>query len=653
MKIALIGNQNSGKTTLFNVLTGMNQKIGNWPGVTIEKKEGIIKGTHYKIVDLPGIYSLSPYTLDEEIACNFLFQEKPDLIVNVIDVNSLERSLYLTMQLLEFDIPLIVALNMTDVLLKKGGLVNGDRLGELLGVDVVLLAARQGTGVKDLIDRIGSISGAKRSTIRFSSALENKILTVSSFIKRENSRFIAIKLLEKDPRFQVYSNPKTEQHLKHQEEDFEEIVATERYRIIDMIKTEVMTGPILKETLSDKIDRFVLNKYWAYPIFIIIVFLLYFTVALAGGTLGGFMKKIFRLINEFTEQSLLAAGATPWIVSLLVNGIISGIGAVLTFIPQIAVLFLVAALLESTGYLSRVSFLLDKLFNRLGLSGRTLIPFIVGFGCSVPGVMATRTIENVQERKSAVILVPFIPCGAKLPIISLFAGFFFKKYRVLISTSLFFLSLFIIIISALILKRIFRTEASTYISELPEYRLPDFKYVFRDTWEKTFAFIKRAGSVILIGSVVVWVLLSFSFDFRFGVAIEESILAGVGNLIAWFFYPIIGTWSWAAGVSALQGLVAKEQVVASLNIIAGLSGDIVSAADVFIAPTLAFFTPASAYAFMAFNLFSAPCIGAISAMRKELGSTAAVIKATLFQTGMAWTVSSILYALLSVIGRLI
>lgn len=651
MRIALVGNQNSGKTTLFNALTGMNQKIGNWPGVTVEKKEGVIKGTDHTLIDLPGIYSLSPYTTEEKIACEYLLSEKPDAIINIIDAVSLERSLYLTLQLLELDIPVIVALNMTDILIKKGGRIDAQKLSELLGVEVAMLSARRRVGVGELIAKVLE-KPAKKTPFRYSERLEKLVSEVAAGLPGENARFVAVKLLENDPRFAGLATPAAEKILQGlKDEDLEERIASERYRYIDFVKKAVMITPDLKETFSDKIDRIILNKYLAFPIFVAVIFGLYFAVIMTGTALGDYMASLFDRAGNLAASALSSWGASDWAVSLIGDGVLGGIGAVLTFIPQIVMLFLLAALLESSGYLSRVSFLLDKIFTRLGLSGRALIPFIVGFGCSVPGIMATRTLENEQERKSAVILVPFIPCGAKLPIISLFAGFFFTKHRVLVSVSLFFLSIFIIIIAALILKKVFKTPATAYISELPEYRLPDPRYVARYVCEKTMAFVSRAGSVILVGSVVIWFLLSFSPAFKYGVPVENSMLAGLGNLIAWFFYPIVGEWSWAAGVSALQGLVAKEQVVASLSIIAGFAGG-ASGADIFSTPVFAFFTPAAAYAFMAYNLFSAPCIGAIGAMRKELGGAAATIKAALFQTAIAWVVSALLYLILTFVGGL-
>lgn len=654
MKIALIGNQNSGKTTLFNALTGLNQKVGNWPGVTVEKKEGVIRGTTHTLVDLPGIYSLSPYTAEENIACDYLLTEKPDLIINIIDAVSLERSLYLTLQLLELDIPVLVALNMADILIKKGGRIDTGKLATLLGVEVVMISARKRVGVRELIDKIESKPKKNAPPHMYGERLEGIVVAIAEVLSGDNRRFMAVKLLENDPRFSARLTPAAKVKLDgFTGEDFEAEIATERYDYIDRLKKAVMTGPNLKETWSDKVDRIILNKYLAFPIFVLVIFGLYFAVIITGTALGKHMETIFRSGAELLARGLESVGASAWAISLVCDGVLGGIGAVLTFIPQIVMLFLLAALLEASGYLSRVSFLLDKLFTHLGLSGRALIPFIVGFGCSVPGIMATRTLENEQERKSATILVPFVPCGAKLPIISLFAGFFFTRHRVLVSASLFFLSVLIIIIAALILKKIFKIPASAYISELPEYRLPDLRYVGRYVWDKTVAFVKRAGSVILTGSVVVWFLLSFSPTFRYGVPVENSILAALGNLIAWFFYPIVGTWSWAAGVSALQGLVAKEQVVASLSIIAGFSGEVASGADIFTTPALSFFTPAAAFAFMAYNLFSAPCIGAIGAMRRELGSTGAVIKAALLQTGIAWVVSSFLYLLLTVVGRVL
>ena len=657
MKIALIGNQNSGKSTLFNVLTGSNQKIGNWPGVTVEKKTGFIKNTNHEIVDLPGIYSLSPYTNEEEISRNFLLKEKPDLIINIIDATSLERSLYLTTQLMELDCKIIVALNMCDLLEKKGLTINENILSKELGLDIVRISALKKTGIEDLISIINNKNIKKQTKKIYENKIENLISHISNELTVDNKRFISVKILERDEKLITHgsSHLDLEKNIEEIEDfyhlDTEQIIANQRYNFIVKAKEKCVKSLNNKETITDKLDKVFLNKWLAIPIFVVIMGLVYFlSVGLVGSYTVDLIDELFSTIKENTSLFLENIGASAWAISLVCDGIIAGVGAVLNFVPQLIILFLCIAVLETSGYMSRISFFFDKIFRRFGLSGKSLIPFIVGSGCSVPAIMTTRTIEDEKEKQTTIMLTPFIPCSAKLPIIALFANYFFINSW-LVTASLYFFAIATIIISALIIRKFFlKGTSTTFISELPEYKLPNFKYVFKDTFEKSWAFVKRAGTIILLCSIVIWFLVSFSWSFEYGVDVENSILASIGNAFAWFFYPILGSYSWAATVSAIQGLVAKEQVISSMSVIAGLAEDVAEGSLIFsLTGIFGFFTQASAYAFMVFNLFSAPCFGAIGAMRKELGSAKKTLITVAFQIGVAW----VLATLVNLIGSLI
>ena len=675
MKIALVGNQNSGKTTLFNTLTGTNQKVGNWPGVTIERKEGKISGTEIEIVDLPGVYSLSPYSTEEEISRQFAMEEKPDLIINIIDATSLERSLYLTTQLLELDVDVIIALNMADVLEKSGITVDIKCLSRRLNTTIISISAKKNFGVDNLISAIKNGEYKKNHhDYIYDEEIENLISDISSQIQVGHKRFSAVKIVERDRDYRPLLTDEITAKINALEEmykmDGEQLIADQRYRHIVRIKEECSTHTEKGETITDKLDRVFLHKYFGLPIFALIMGIVYFlSVGLVGGLTVDFVGALFdgaETIDVLGMEAPFAIaglgptisswltniGASPWSVSLVVDGIIAGFGAVSSFLPQLIILFLCLSLLETTGYMSRISFFLDRIFKRFGLSGKSLIPFIVGSGCSVPGIMASRTVETEEERKMTVMLTPFVPCSAKLPIIALFAGYFFSTYAWLVTLSLYFMAIIVILLSALILKKfVYKGATSSYLSELPNYHAPSALYVFRDVFDKTWSFIKRAGTVIVLCSVAVWFLASFTWTFKYidGVNfhIENSILAGIGNAFAWIFYPMLGgTWSWGATVSAIQGLIAKEQVVSSLEVIAGLDG---GGASVFESGIFSFFTGWSAYAYMIFNLFSAPCFAAIGAMRKELGSTKGMLKAVFFQTGIAW----LLATFVGVIGWLI
>lgn len=657
MKIALVGNQNSGKTTLFNLLTGSNQKIGNWPGVTIERKVGNIKGTTHQLVDLPGIYSLSPYTLEEEISRKYILDEKPDLIINIIDATSIERSLYLTTQLLELDVNVLVVLNMSDILEKKGLIIDVGMLSKGLGVEVVKISALKNHGIAELIKKINSADFKTKKNIKiFSDVIEEQIKDLSQQINYPNKRFLTVKLLENDKNLKEIQFDGVEQARRVIEDkskkDIENIIANERYKFIENIKESSVKKIEKGLSTTDKLDRVFLNKWLSLPIFAIVMFLIYFfAVGVVGQFTVEFVEGVVESFGQYLLNLLQKAGASDWSISLIVDGIVVGVGSVLAFVPQLIILFFAISILETTGYMSRIAFILDRLFRRFGLSGKSLIPFIIGSGCSVPAVMSTRTIEDERERQMSIVLTPFIPCSAKLPIIILFASFFFGRYSGLAAASLYFLAILVILFSAIIMKKvIFKGEPSPYISELPEYKAFNLRHIITDVSLKSWEFIKRAGTIILLGSIFIWFLVSFSWRFEYGVEVDKSILASIGNLISWFFYPMLGEFSWAASVSTIQGLVAKEQVVSSMSVIAGLSSDVNDGAMIFNSGVFGFFTGPSAYAFMAFNLFSAPCIGTIAAMKRELGSSKKMLLAVLFQTFLAWLIAVIIFGIGSLIG---
>ncbi len=688
MIVALVGNQNSGKTTLFNDLTGSNQKIGNWPGVTIERKEGHIKGTDIVVVDLPGIYSLSPYTKEEEISREYVIDEHPDVVIDIIDSLCIERSLYLASQLIETGADVILALNMCDIVEREGVDVDTKKLSKMCGCSVVSISAKTRAGVPELIEMLEKGTYLKNKGLKiFPKDVESLISKVEKE-KMVESRFEAVKVIEKDPRFEeIYISDDSENGINSIEEkydtDSEQLIASLRYDWIAEVKGDAITLRQEKRSvISDKLDRIFLNKWAAIPLFILIMGVVYvFAVGLVGSLTVDVMDALlngtdslelnlfgatwewdweFTGLGPWLADALGSVGASGWAQSLVADGIIAGVGAILDFVPQVIILFLCLSVLESTGYLSRVAFLLDRLFHKIGLNGKSLIPFIVGIGCSVPAIMSARTIEDEHERNLTITLTPFMPCSAKLPVISLFAQFFFpSSYAWLVTFLMYIGAIVVIILCAWILSRFFikNRVTSAYISELPAWKAPNGAYVGRDVFDKTMAFIKRAGTIILLCSIVVWFLVSFTWDFHYIEAfdpdeieqlgeaaeaivytIDDSLLANLGRAISWLFWPMLGgNLSWAASVSAIQGLVAKEQVISSMAVIARTAED-----GIFSSSLFAFFTPWSAVAYMIFTCFSAPCFGAISTMRKEFGSTKQMWKAIAFQTGLAWVLASII-----------
>ena len=646
MKICLVGNQNCGKTTLFNSLTGMNQKIGNWPGVTIEKKTGIIKETNFELIDLPGIYSLNPYTEEEKVSSNYIFKEKPNIIINVIDATCLERSLYLTTQLLELNTKVIVVLNMVDLLEKKGIKIDISILKRELNTEVFQVSALKQTGINELIRNIKIYATNKLYSTN--KTTENKIYSAINNSENNKNYYNTIKCMNcehtcifKNINIQN-KNHKTYNLINSHKIDYEQRI-TQRYNYITKITQKCLYKRRKWINKTEILDKIFLSKIFAIPIFSIIMFGIYFlSVGVVGKYTIDIANSITARVSDLILSILISINTPEWLQSLIIDGAFKGVSAVISFVPQLTILFTCISILEATGYMSRIAFLLDNIFRKIGLSGKAIIPFIIGSGCSVPGIMSSRIIENEDERKITSVLVPFIPCSAKLPIIAMFSGYFFKENAGIVSASLYFFAIFIIVLSAILFRKyIFFDTSGAFISELPDYKIPNIKYLVRDVKDKVFSFIKRAGTTILFSSIIIWFLLSFSINLDYGVSIEKSILASLGKKISWIFYPMLGVNSWQATVSAIQGLIAKEQVVSSMNIISGLNQ---STNAIFSSgATFGFFSKSSAYAFMVFNLFSAPCIAAISTIKKELGSFKKMFIAIAYQTTIAWILATLIY----------
>lgn len=640
MKIALIGNPNSGKTSLFNKLTGLNQKVGNWPGVTIEKKIGKILKLDADVVDLPGVYSLSPYTSEEIVSRDYLLNEKPDVVVNIVDANALERSLYLTSQILELGLSVVVALNMSDILEKKGLVLDENKLSEELGVTALKLSAKTGEGVDKLLEII-KLKKFKTNSKKwvYSGVLENEIKKIRKETCCDN-RFLCLESLQN-------CESKTTKNSKNviekiYKKDIDQVIASEKYEFISKVKNRCLSGSESAENLTNKLDKIFLNRWLAIPIFAcIMVFVYWFSIGFVGKKCSGLIGGVFSSFSNFVQAWLIKLGASSWAISLVVNGVISAVGSVLTFLPELVAIFLFMSVLESTGYMSRIALMFDRIFQRFGLSGKSLVPFIIGTGCSVPAIASTKTIENADERTMTAMLSPFVPCSAKLPIISLFVGHFFPNNTGIVTVSLYFLAIMVILIGSVIIRKfILKRKDTSFVSELPEYKAPSVKYVARDVFDKTIDFVKRVGTIIVFCSILVWFLSSFNWKFQYISDIQNSILAWIGKLFSWFFYPIVGELNWAVSVSAIQGLIAKEQVVSSMAVISGVEN---SGGAIFSNSVFSGFNAVSGFAFVLFNLFSAPCLSAIGAMKNELKSTKKTIFVVLFQIGFAWLISSLVF----------
>lgn len=662
LKIALAGNPNSGKTTLFNALTGANQYVGNWPGVTVEKKEGRLKSDKsVTLTDLPGIYSLSPYTLEEVVARNYILDEKPDAILNIVDGTNLERNLYLTTQLLELGVPVVVAINMMDLVRKSENEIKLDKLSRALGCKVVEISALKGEGLEAASK--AACEQAQREEYqrahKFSAEAEKYLEEIEEKLKdipENQKRFYAIKLFERDDKIQVngFSAQQAEDIIKRAEkyfdDDSESIITNERYSyiasIIDLCYINKTKG---KLSTSDKIDKIVTNRFLALPIFAVVMFLVYYiSINTIGGWATDWVNDVLfgELIPPAVTGGLEAINCAPWLISLVVDGIIGGVGAVLGFVPQMLVLFILLALLEGCGYMARIAFIMDRIFRRFGLSGKSFIPMLIGTGCGVPGIMASRTIENERDRKMTVITTTFIPCSAKLPIIALIAGALFGGAW-WVAPSAYFLGIGAIITSGIILKKTkrFAGDPAVFVMELPAYHLPTAGYVFRSMWERASSFIKKAGTVILLSTIVLWFLQGFGIEngrFCMVESLDNSVLAFLGKCISWIFIPL-GWGNWKAAVAAVTGLIAKENVVATYGVLYHFAGEVSENGTEIWGSFASDFTMLSAYSFLAFNLLCAPCFAAIGAIKREMNNAKWTAFAIGYQTVFAYLVSFMIY----------
>ena len=666
VKIALAGNPNCGKTTLFNALTGSNQFVGNWPGVTVEKKEGKLKGhKDVVIMDLPGIYSLSPYTLEEVVARNYLIAERPDAILNIVDGTNIERNLYLSTQLMELGIPVIMAVNMMDVVEKSGEKIHTDKLSQKLGCEVVEISALKGTGIKEAAEKAVKLAESRKSAVvahEFSKDAEDIISEVEAKIigmPEEQKRFFAIKLLEKDDKInEMMTNvPDVSAEIKEMEDKFdddtESVITNERYVYISSIIGECVTKNTKEKlTTSDKIDRIVTNRWAALPIFAVVMTIVYLvSVTTVGAFVTDWTNDVLfgEIIPPAIESGLNAIGCADWLQGLILDGIVAGVGAVLGFVPQMLVLFIFLAFLESCGYMARVAFIMDRIFRKFGLSGKSFIPMLIGSGCGVPGVMASRTIENDRDRKMTIMTTTFVPCGAKLPIIAMIAGAFFNNSG-WVATSSYFVGIAAIICSGIILKKtkMFAGDPAPFVMELPAYHWPTVSNVLRSMWERGWSFIKKAGTIILLSTIVLWFLMSFGWESgSFGMVEElnNSILASIGSAIAWIFAPLGWTQAgegWKMAVAAVTGLIAKENVVATFGMLYGFAEVAEDGAEIW-GNLAAAMTPIAAYGFLVFNLLCAPCFAAMGAIKREMNNAKWFWFAIGYQCGLAYVVSLCIY----------
>lgn len=678
MKIALAGNPNCGKTTLFNALTGSNQFVGNWPGVTVEKKEGKLKGHKGVVVmDLPGIYSLSPYTLEEVVARNYLIGERPDVILNIVDGTNLERNLYLSTQLMELGIPVVMAINMMDLVQKNGDKIHIKKLSQKLGCPVVEISALKGTGITEAAEQAVSLAQNRRNAEpvhEFSPEVESVLNIIEDKldmnVPQEQRRFFAIKLLEKDSKIQAQMQrvPDVTGEIntieKELDDDTESIITNERYVYISSVIGECYTkkskGAV---TVSDKIDKIVTNRILALPIFAVIMGLVYYISVTTVGTwatdwandgvfgegwhLFGIESLFIPSIPEIITGALEAVGCAAWLQGLIVDGIVAGVGAVLGFVPQMLVLFIFLAFLEGCGYMARVAFIMDRIFRKFGLSGKSFIPMLIGTGCGVPGVMASRTIENDRDRKMTIMTTTFIPCGAKLPIIALIAGAFFGNAW-WVSWSAFFVGIAAVVCSGIILKktRMFAGDPAPFVMELPAYHLPTVGNVLRSMWERGWSFIKKAGTIILLSTIFVWFTTYFGWvdgQFRMleDMEIDHSILASIGSIFAWLFAPL-GWGDWKSAVAAITGLVAKENVVGTFGILFGFAEVAEDGSEIW-GTLSAHMTAVAAYSFLVFNLLCAPCFAAMGAIKREMNNIKWFWFAIGYQCVLAYVVALCIY----------
>lgn len=665
IRIALVGNPNCGKTTMFNYLTGSSQYVGNWPGVTVEKKEGKLKQhKDVKVIDLPGIYSLSPYTLEEVITRNYLITEKPEVIINIVDGTNLERNLYLSTQVMELGIPVIIALNMMDIVRKNGDIIDKDKLSKSMGCTVVETSALKGDGCKELIDKAIELAKSHKNNIiehTFSNDVEKVLSDIENEIynqvQKEHLRWFAIKLFENDEKAIEQGNISKASKDKVKvivsscedqlDDDGESIITNERYNYISKIISKcVVKKNKSKLTTSDKIDKIVTNRVLGLPIFAAVMFLVYYlSISTIGTGATDWVNDVLfgNIIPPAVEGFLTSIGTAAWLNSLILDGIIAGVGAVLGFLPQMMVLFLCLSILEDCGYMSRIAFIMDRIFRKFGLSGKSFIPMLIGTGCGVPGIMASRTIENESDRKMTIITTTFMPCSAKLPIIALIAGALFPD-SVWVAPSAYFVGIAAIICSGIILKKTkaFAGEPAPFVMELPKYHVPGVKGVLIHMWDRAKSFVKKAGTVIFLASGLIWFLSTFNWSLAM-VETPESMLASIGKVISPIFNPL-GWGDWKAAVATITGLIAKENVVGTFGILYG-AGE-VAEDGVEIWKTLqGSFTQLSAYSFLLFNLLCAPCFAAIGAIKREMGNKKWTWLAVGYQTGLAYGVAFTVYQL--------
>ncbi|WP_337553419.1 ferrous iron transport protein B [Massilicoli timonensis] len=676
IKIALAGNPNSGKTTLFNHLTGSRQHVGNWPGVTVEKKEGTLKSNkEVTIQDLPGIYSLSPYSLEEVVARNYLVHERPDAILNIVDATNIERNLYLTTQLLELGIPVVVALNMMDLVERNGDQINVDQLSKLLGCKVVTISALKGTNTLEAANQAALAAKAGEATAApsiFYGDVKKSLDAISDLLKGKTDAktipFLSVKLFERDEKInELVTISESDQEQietivnaceQKADDDAESIITAQRYEYL----TQIISKSVKKNkqshelTISDKIDKIVTNRILALPIFAVIMFVVY-TIAMGStsfsiGTMGTDWANdvLFgEMVPSFFDQLLNSLHVSGVLYSLILDGIVAGVGAVLGFVPQILVLYVLLSIMEDIGYMSRVAFIMDRIFRRFGLSGKSFIPMLVATGCGVPGIMASRTIEQDRDRKMTIMTTGFIPCGAKMPIIGLFAGAVFGNSS-LVATSAFFIGIAAVVVSGIILKKckMFAGDPAPFVMELPAYHLPSIGNVVRATWERGWSFIKRAGTIILLSSIILWFLQGFGFENgSFGMVEDNntSLLASIGRSIAWIFYPLgwLGDMAWKATVATITGLIAKEEVVNTFGVLYQYGGELSETGNEIWTQVAADFTPLAAYSFMIFNLLCAPCFAAMGAIKREMNNGKWTIFAIGYMCVFAYVSALIIY----------
>ncbi len=658
IKIALAGNPNCGKTTMFNDLTGSSQYVGNWPGVTVEKKEGVLKGhKDVSIIDLPGIYSLSPYTLEEVVTRDYIINERPDVILNLVDASNIERNLYLTTQLLEMGIPVVIAMNMIDIVKKRGDIINISELSKMLGCKIIETSALKGQGTIEAAKAALEVVEQDIEPVKeifqknVEKALRDITLIIQDVVDKQQQRWFSIKLFERDEKvierfsFNTDVIEKLENIIseceKEMDDDSESIITNERYEYINSFVSKFVKKESTNNmTTSDKIDRIVTNRFFALPFFAIVMWLVYYISVSTVGTIAtDWTNDIFvgEIIQGNVATFLENVGTVEWLQSLIVDGIIGGVGAVIGFLPQMLVLFFFLSILEDCGYMARIAFIMDRIFRKFGLSGKSFIPMLIGTGCGVPGVMASRTIENEKDRKMTIMTTTFIPCGAKLPIIALIAGALFPESS-WVGPSAYFIGIGAIIFSGILLKKttLFSGDPAPFVMELPPYHIPAAKGVLIHMWDRGKSFVKKAGTIIFVACGIIWFLQSFNWSLQM-VDASESILASIGNVIAPLFAPL-GWGDWKAAVAAVTGLVAKENVVGTFGVLYGMNEVAEDGIEIWTNLQGAF-TQVSAYSFLAFNLLCAPCFAAIGAIKREMGNWKWTLIAVGYQTGLAYIVS--------------